>query len=315
MKLQRQLRKIALVMGMSCTPGLIFTGCARQAPLPKAASPASGSAQEADKSAPAPTPRTPSAKIQFHAARAALYENFDERPGELRFESFLPLDWKQLARRDLRGFNVDHPTPQQLEQFKESNLPTDEVEQLGPDSWGMRFRSNLEPTVAAGFYYLMSSRGVDSLQLVRLEGIVAPVVDEQGTIESEYISGYVVAKAVTHKDEEGGFAVYSSAPVSFTPIPGTKFAARRQGDKTICQYEHDGMKWTTPLSAEGFIGDGGVESFTAYKIGLDEYVFVKWKPDISRMSPQCSRLYSLFKPGKNLLLVEVGESVSGCEID
>jgi len=169
MKSKRRLG-IVLVMGLSfCASGLIVTGPARPAPSAKMVSQASGNAQNADKNVPAPTPP---AKIQFHAARAAWYGNFGGRPGDLRFEPFHPIDWKRLARRDLRGFNLDHPTPQQLEPFKLDNLPDDEV-------------------------------------------------------------------------------------------------------------------------------------------GLDEYIFVKWKPD--RTSPRCSRLYSLLKPGKNLLQVE--DSVSGCEID
>lgn len=240
--------------------------------------------------------------LQFHDA------TLDPKTGEIRFDPFESVDWRLLAERDLKDFNLNHPTAEQVAKLKQRLLahPDDET----GDTSLIHFNSPLQPGMSNGFYYLLSGLALQPLQLLRLDGFMGYSLNAQKTaIKPGLFAGQVVAKTVTPPAEDSSFVIFSESALSFTPLSGGSFSAKKVGKQDSYEYVRDGKKLALSLPDEGLFEAMRVSFF---KVGDSEYVFVKWKPDTANNYGGCERQFSVFSVGQELTLVV--NSRSGCDV-
>lgn len=240
--------------------------------------------------------------LQFHDATR------DPKTGEIRFDTFQSVDWRLLAERDLKDFNLNHPTAEQVAKLKQRLLahPDDET---GNTSL-IHFNSPLQPGMSRGFYYLLSGSALQSLQLLRLDGFMGYSLNAQKTaIRPDLFTGQVVAKTVTPPVEDASFVVFSESALSFTALAGGSFSAQKVGKQDSYEYLGNGKKLTLTVPNEGLFE---VMSASSFKLGQSEYLYVKWKPDTANNYGGCERQFSLFSVGQELTLVV--NSRSGCDV-
>jgi hypothetical protein len=200
-------------------------------------------------------PAAPS--LQFHAADA------DSKTAEIRFEPFQSVDWQRLARRYLKDFNLNHPTPEQVARLKKHLLehPDDET----GSSSEIRFVSPLETGMTHGFYYLLSGGDLRPLQLLRLNGTMGFALNHQKTaIVPGVFYGQIVAKTGAPPAEDAAFVVFSDTSLASTTLSGTRFTAQKVGKQDAYLYEREGRKWTLTVQDEGLFD---VLSASFFKIG------------------------------------------------
>jgi hypothetical protein len=239
---------------------------------------------------------------QFHDADTNL------KAGEVRFDPFQSIDWQQLAQRDMKEFNLDHPTPEQVTNLKKQ-LREHPLDETGTSS-EVHFASPLDPGMSRGFYYLLSNAGLAPLQLLHLAGTMRFALNDQKTaIRPDVFYGQVVAKLAAPPMQDGAFVVYSDTSLAFTSLGGTRFTAQKVGKQNAYVYEREGKKWTLTVQDEGLFD---VLSASFFKIGESEYVYVKWKPDTENNYGGCERQFSLFALEQELKLV--ASSRSGCDV-
>lgn len=240
--------------------------------------------------------------IKFHEVDADL------KVGEIRFDPFQSVDWRKLAERDLKDFNVGHPTPEQVATLTK-HLQEHPDDETGTSS-EIHFTSPLEPTMARGFYYLLSGSNLQPLQLLRLNGTMHFVLnDRKNGIVADVFYGQVVAKTTSPTAEDAAFVVYSDSSLTFTTLSGGSFTARKDGKQDSYEYTRDGKKWALSVPDEGLFE---VMSASVFKLGQSEYIYVKWKPDTENNYGGCDRQFSLFSVEQELKLVIA--SRSGCDI-
>lgn len=250
-------------------------------------------------------PAAPS--LQFHDADA------DSKTGEIYFDPFQSVDWQRLAQRDLKDFNLNHPTPEQVAKLKK-HLREHPLDERGISS-EIHFVSPLEPAMTRGFYYLLSGTGLQPLQLLCLDGTMRFALNDQKTaIVRDVFLGQVVAKTEAPPSEDAAFVVFSDSSLAFTAVSGTSFSARKVGKQNSYDYMRDGKKWTLSVPDEHGFADGLFEvmSASSFKLGQSEYIYVKWKPDTENHYGGCERQFSLFTVEQELKLVV--SSQSGCDV-
>ena len=231
-----------------------------------------------------------------------------QSPGEVRFDPFQSLDWQQLAQRHLKDFSFSHPTPEQIARLKKHMLehPLDET---GTSS-EIQFAAPLEPAIQHGSYYAFSLDDIQPLQLVRLEGTMRYQLNETRlAIVPDVFFGQVVSKTDSPAGGDPAFVIFSSTNLSFTRLNAAKFTARKAAKQDIYLHERDGKQLQLTVNDEGLFE---VLAFTSFKIGISEYLLVKWKPDSENHYGGCDRQYSLFVVGQELKLVAT--SKSGCDV-
>lgn len=240
--------------------------------------------------------------IQFHEVDA------DSKAGEIRFDPFQSVDWRRLAERDMKDFNLSHPTPEQVARLKK-HLHEDPVDETGTSS-EIHFTSPLEIGMTRGFYYLLSGSTLQPLQLLRLNGTMRFVLnDQKNGIVADVFYGQVVAKTAPPPSEDAAFVVFSDSSLALTPLSGGSFTARKVAKQDSYEYTRDGKKWTLSVPDEGLFE---VMSASAFKLGQSEYIYVKWKPDAENNYGGCDRQFSLFSAAQELKLVIA--SRSGCDV-
>lgn len=106
------------------------------------------------------------------------------------FKPLVPIDWEQVALKNFKQFDLDHPDRRQIERAYVS------ISGESPFSYSAPLPQGTE----SGHYYIFYSGGVAPITLIRLEGTIV-----YGT--STRFSGMVVARA-----PGPGFAVMSDAP-------------------------------------------------------------------------------------------------------
>jgi hypothetical protein len=239
--------------------------------------------------------------VQFHEV------DTDLKAGEIRFDPFQSFDWRKLAERDLKDFNVDHPTPEQVATLKK-HLQEHPDDETGTSS-EIHFTSPLAPGMTRGFYYLVSGSDLQPLQLLRLSGTMRFVLNEQKNgIVADVFYGQIVAKTAPPPPQDAAFVVFSDSSLALTPLSGGSFTARKVAKQDSYEYTRDAKKWTLSVPDEGLFE---VMSASAFKLGQTEYIYVKWKPDTENNYGGCDRQFSLFSVEQELRLVIA--SRSGCD--
>lgn len=247
-------------------------------------------------------PRPSSAVLQFQSANPSQVGN------EIRFDPFQSINWQQLARRDMKDFNLNHPTRQQVARLR-SNLREHPLDESGTSA-EVHFASGLEPAMEQGFYFSFSLDGIKPVQLVRLEGTVRYGLNkDKSAIIPDVYYGQVVAKSAGQSSRDIAFIAYSGASLSSTLMTGVKFSARKVEKQDTYLYERDGKKLTLSVQDDGLFD---LMSFASYKIGEFEYVIVKWQPDTANHYLGCDRQYSLFVVEQELKLVASNQS--SCDV-
>ena len=240
--------------------------------------------------------------IQFHDV------DLNSKTGEIRFDPFQSVDWRKLADRDMKDFNLSHPTPEQVAGLKK-HLQEHPDDETGTSS-EIHFTSPLETGMARGFHYLLSASSLQPLQLRRLDGTMRFVLnDQKNGIVADVFYGQVVAKTASPPTEHGAFVVYSDSSLAFTTLTGGSFAARKVAKQDSYEYTRNGKKWTLSVPDEGLFE---VMTASAFKLGESDYIYVKWKPDTENDYGGCDRQFSLFSVGQELKLVIA--SRSGCDV-
>ena len=240
--------------------------------------------------------------IQFHEVDA------DSKTGEIRFDPFQSVDWRRLAERDMKDFNLSHPTPEQVATLKKhlQEHPNDET---GTSS-EIRFSSPLQAGMTRGFYYLLSGSSLQPLQLLLLNGTMRFVLNDQKTgIVADVFYGQVVAKTAALPAEDAAFVVFSDSSLALTPLSGGSFTARKVAKQNSYEYTRDGKKWTLSVPDEGLFD---VMSASVFKLGQSEYIYVKWKPDTENNYGGCERQFALFSVEQKLKLVIANRF--GCDV-
>jgi hypothetical protein len=241
--------------------------------------------------------------IQFHDAFSG------QASGEVRFDPFQSIDWQQLARRHLKNFNFSHPAPEQVAKLKKQLLdhPLDET---GTSS-EIQFTAPLEPAIEQGSYYVFSMDGIRSLQPVRLEGTMRYQLNQdRSTIVPDVFFGQVVSRInPPASGDDDAFVIFSTTDLSFAHLQAAKFTARKVGKQDIYLHERDGKQSQLNVNDEGLFE---VFAFTSFRIGLSEYLLVKWKADTENHYGGCDRQYSLFVVSQGLSLVATNRS--GCDV-
>ena len=240
--------------------------------------------------------------LQFHDV------TLDPKTGEIRFDPFQSVDWRLLAARDLKDFNLNHPTAEQVVRLKQRLLahPVDET----GDTSLIHFNSPLQTRMSQGFYYLLSGKALLPLQLLRLDGFMGYSLNAQKTaIRPALFGGQVVAKTATPPAEDAAFIIFSESALAITAVSGGSFSAQKVGKQDSYEYVRDGKKLTLAAPDEGLFE---VMSSSSFKLGQSEYIFVKWKPDTANNYGGCERQSSLFAVGEELQLVL--SSRSGCDV-
>lgn len=240
--------------------------------------------------------------IQFHDV------DMNSKTGEIQVDPFQSVDWRRLAERDMKDFNLNHPTPEQVTRLKKhlQEHPDDETE----SSSEIHFTSPLETGMNRGFYYLLSGSSLQPLQLLRLNGTMRFVLnDQKNGIVADVFYGQVVAKSASPVAEDAAFVVYSDSSLALTTLSGASFTARKVAKQDAYEYTRDGKKWTLSVPDEGLFD---VMSASAFKLGDSEYIYVRWKPDTGNNYGGCERQSSLFAVGQELKLVIA--SRSGCDV-
>jgi hypothetical protein len=240
--------------------------------------------------------------IQVHEVDA------DSKTGEIRFDPFQSVDWRKLAERDMKDFNLSHPTPEQVAGLKK-HLQEHPDDETGTSS-EIHFTSPLETGMTRGFYYLLSGSSLQALQLLRLNGTMRFVLnDQKNGIVADVFYGQAVAKTAAPPAEDAAFVVFSDSSLALTPLSGGSLTARKVAKQDSYEYTRDGKKWTLSVPDEGLFD---VMSASAFKLGQSEYIYVKWKPDTENNYGGCDRQFSLFSVAQELKLVIA--SRSGCDI-
>jgi hypothetical protein len=240
--------------------------------------------------------------IQFHEVDADL------KAGEIRFDPFQSVDWRKLAERDMKDFSLSHPTPEQVAGLKK-HLQEHPDDETGTSS-EIHFTSPLEKGMTRSFYYLLSGSNLEPLQLLRLDGTMRFVLnDQKNGIVADVFYGQVVAETTAHPAEDAAFVVYSDSSLALTPLSGGTFTARKIARQDSYEYTRDAKKWTLSVPDEGLFD---VMSASAFKLGQTEYIHVKWRPDTENSYGGCDRQFSLFSVEQELRLVIA--SRSGCDV-
>lgn len=232
----------------------------------------------------------------------------DLKADEIQFDPFQSVDWRKLAERDMKDLNLSHPTPEQVARLTK-HLQEHPDDETGTSS-EIHFTSPLEPGMTRGLYYLLSGSNLQPLQLLRLNGTMRFVLnDRKNGIVADVFYGQVVAKTTSPTAEDAAFVVYSDSSLTFTPLSGGSFTARKVAKQDSYEYTRDRKKWTLSVPEEGLFE---VMSASVFELGQSEYIYVKWKPDTRNNYGGCERQFSLFSVAQELKLVIA--SRSGCDV-
>ena len=233
----------------------------------------------------------------------------DGKSGEILFDPFQSVDWRQLAQRDMKDFNLQAPAPAQVEKVKKQlrEHPDDET---GTNAVA-HFISPIEKSMSSGYYYLLSSTGLQPLQPLRLAGSMRYHLNPGKTaIVPETFYGQIAAKTSGSSAKDAAFVVFSDSPLVFAAISAGNFSAHKEAKQDLYEYARDGKNWKLSVPDEGGLFD--VLTSVSFKMGESEYIYVHWQPDTQNNYGGCDRQFSLFKVDRELKLVLSARS--GCDV-
>ena len=246
---------------------------------------------------------SPAQSPQFHEA------TIDVKSGEILFDPFQPVDWRQLAQRDMKDFNLKAPAPGQVERLKKQlrEHPEDET---GTNAEA-HFISPIEKSMSGGYYYLLSSTGLQPLQPLRLAGSMRYRLNA-GKTAIVPVAFYGRSRPKlrgqaqkTRRSWCSQIPLWHSQRLARRNFPRTK-----KRNKIFTSTHANGKNWKLSVPDEGGLFD--VLTSVSFKMGESEYIYVHWQPDTQNNYGGCDRQFSLFKVDRELKLVLSARS--GCDV-
>lgn len=214
------------------------------------------------------------------------------RPERLCFDSPVDLDWEAMARRELKGFPIDNPTPAQIRKQKWD--------------WGVAFSADLPDSLKGLHFYLLTETGPRQIVAERLEGVVRYETYVPGKPKLEGFSG-AVCLSIPKDIHDAGFVATSSLPLSWQKSPAT---LARSGATTMVRLQEGGF---SSLPPPGFDQDS-IHVKSTYILSSTElaarYVLVRRVADPDEVA--CEFNYDIYRwePG----LPVVASNAYGCDI-
>jgi len=210
------------------------------------------------------------------------------------------LDWETLAPKYLTAINIANPTKWELNSLLyNSNEVTHTAE--------FPFESILDEKISSWHWYLISTNGIDELQLSRLRGVVSFKIDPASrNIIRRDCYGYVLGfrKGPSANWDSGGFVIKSKERLTW------QLDTAREGRQ---KFVHDLSK-QQPLPGQHVERDEDriIDMKYQFKLTNDgpSFTFVSYKENMK--SPTCKYRFQL-------LLTEsmeqpVAENYYGCDI-
>lgn len=216
------------------------------------------------------------------------------KPDGLCFESPVDLDWKTMARRELKAFPLDNPPTEEL--LKHRSEMGDSI---------LTFSAPLPAALKRLRFYLIAETGPRPIVPQRLRGSVRYRFHPPAHPELDVFYGEVclpVPKAV----HDAGFVAASRVPLSWRKGRATLV---RSGPATLVQL-HSGR---SPLPAPGF-NEGAAEVKAAYILSSPElatqYLLVRRVADSPKSN--CALTYDIYRwePG----LPVVASNAYDCDV-
>jgi len=228
--------------------------------------------------------------------------------GEVRFDSFSPVDWEALAHHYMEAFSLDHPTSQQISNLK-AHLKDKPMDESGLSA-EISFSAPIPKVVQEGYYYALSLESAQPLHLTRLEGVMRyHLSEDKSSIITETFYGQVLATKPASDASDPAFIVFSRAPLSISALTPTDFRAHTRAKDVVYTHVRDGKSSELTLPNEGL---SDLQSVAFFRIGPLEYVLANWKADTENHFAGCQRQYSLFVLDSGLKPVTTNQS--GCDV-
>ncbi|MDA2914378.1 hypothetical protein MYX77_10575 [Acidobacteriia bacterium AH_259_A11_L15] len=234
------------------------------------------------------------------AASLEIKSGYMLEEGEIHFAPFGFVDWGAQARRHA-DVDVEHPSPEQLQRLRQK------INMFG--SSAVSYEAPLGPGQEEGFYYLLTSNGVEELQPRSLTRTVSFTFDaEKNEILEVAHYGFVVATPASGEPaREGGFVLWSGSPLETSRQPVTASAEGepslgsrvengqrqwffREGGRTVQFYEMEGP-WPEGILAAYVL---------TVRPGNRRFLLVRWEPDRACASVCCGLAYDLYEIGPEL---------------
>jgi hypothetical protein len=219
----------------------------------------------------------------------------------IEFDPFVEMEWKRLARQNIREINVDRPSAREIKaKFKERYSEI-------CNCYRITYDAPLDPRLKQGFHYLASGEGVASLTPKKLSGQIVyrpklPVTSERF---QQHLGVVAAISAETPTPSGGGFVFFSPVELTFAVQrlnvtsggAGPSFYVLRKSDTVYYTYKSvDGNERTLTKPAKEASHPMGI--VTAYEIRAKpgySYAFVQWAADEKCDFGCCRYNYSLLR--------------------
>jgi hypothetical protein len=231
------------------------------------------------------------------AQNLPIHTAIPDENGRLYFEPFHNVDWHAKATRALPQWNVDRPTPAQMEELRK-NLPQPTDITGEPNTAMVSFGAPLDPVMKKGAYYFVTGKGIYRLQLLSVSGSIFYRLDEsKKEIASMDFRGDIIAQTPRIKFDDGGFVFYNAA------------------GPTVIRREPVPPGLLKRLPAKDKPEDIGV-AYTLHFAGVN-FLFVKWKGYPQDERAMCAFEYTLYRidPAKpDSELEEISQGGFACDV-
>jgi hypothetical protein len=155
---------------------------------------------------------------------------YDEPTRQIRWEPFHAIAWEAKARAYLKGFNVDRPTPTQIDRLKET-------------AGFLEFVAPLEPRVAQMSYILLSGEAATPLHPTQLNGVVVLGFDAGfSQLLEKHFSGEVAGNPA-RPVSDAAFVIAARAGDVTEVRHDANFKVQKAPDRAggiICLFEENG---------------------------------------------------------------------------
>ncbi|MCP5118256.1 MAG: hypothetical protein GY953_46165 [bacterium] len=199
--------------------------------------------------------------------------------GRFEFSPPVPVDWRRLAPRHLVDFEIEHPEPGFLSELVTRQDMFNNAE--------IRFEAPLPRDLQTYVFYLISESGVEEIHAIRLEGTVRYSLDDQGSIASRTLFGYVTATpGAGDPSPPAGLVRPSPAHRDFETRASTLDVRQLVPVEVRKQWD------TLPEKARRF---WTIERQYSFQFDGDDvpYTFVQWTPDKECYEACCEIRYSV----------------------
>ena len=222
---------------------------------------------------------------------------------EVIFATPRDINWERLARNHLSWAYSDplpHEALRQVEKYSCESCGSSDVP----------FAAPLERSLQAGSYYLVSPDGISEIKLARLLGFVRFSLESgNATAKRQQAFGELAATPSPRLGPpEGGFVLFSRAPVHFERIASARFTANRDGGQVQCAYREGNLLHNLVLPFSGY---AQAESSFAFQANAEKFCFVSWQPGEGCEQGCCQWQYTLFEATRALRLLHTSQY--GCD--